>query len=183
MMGVLRLSDKQWDEVDRLRFSAGDAKVFRNCLIILMSDREVGHSRRSIAQDLGCSPGTVDSVRQRYRQQGIAGLAPRKSTGRPPRVTRAYRLVLRKVVQTPPQQFGYGFGVWSVARLNAHLKQSTGLALSDERVRRLLGEEGFSFQRPKHTMKGKRDEAAYEKAGRQLKRLKKGRSNQLATLS
>src|SRR5690606_39022838 len=147
-------SDKQWDELDRLRFSAGDAKVFRNCLIILMSDRGVARSRRSIAQELGCCPATVDAVRNRYRQEGIAGLTPRKSPGRSPRVTLEYRTALRKVVQTPPQEFGYGFSVWSVARLNAHLKRTTGLSFSDERVRRLLREEGFSFQRPKHTMKG-----------------------------
>jgi len=182
-MAAFRLSDTQWDELDRLRFSAGDAKVFRNCLIILMSDRGVGRSRRSIAEELGCSPGTVDSVRQRYREQGIAGLTPRKSPGRPARVTREYRTALRKVVRTPPQKFGYGFSVWSAARLNAHLKKTTGLAFSDERVRRLLGEEGFSFQRPKHTMKGKRDEHAYEKAQKRLKRLKKGRFAKLATLS
>jgi hypothetical protein len=48
-MGALRLSDEQWDELDRLRFSAGNAKVFRNSLFILMSDREVGRSRRSVA--------------------------------------------------------------------------------------------------------------------------------------
>lgn len=181
-MGAFKLSDKQWDELDRLRFSAGDAKVFRNCLIILMSDREVGRSRQSIAKELGCSPGTVDSVRQRYREQGIAGLAPRKSSGRPARVTPQYRAALRKAVLTPPQQLGYGFSVWSAARLNAYLKKTTGQTFSDERVRRLLGEEGFSFQRPKHTMKGKRDEAAYRKSQRALKRLKKGRSWKLAML-
>jgi transposase len=182
-MSLFRLTDKQWDELDRLRFTAGDAKVFRNCLIILMSDRGVARSRRSIAKELGCSPGTVDSVRQRYRQLGIAGLAPRKSPGRPPKVTPAYRAALRKVVQTPPQEFGYGFSVWSAARLGAHLKKTTGLAFSDERVRRLLREEGFSFQRPKHTMKGKRDETAYRKAQRRLKRLKKGQLIKLAVLS
>ena len=182
-MGAFKLSDKQWDELDRLRFSAGDAKVFRNCLIILMSDRGVARSRRSIAKELGCCPATVDVVRKRYRQQGIAGLTPRKSPGRSPRVTPEYRAALRKAVQTPPPQFGYGVSIWSVARLNAHLKKTTRLSFSDERVRRLLREEGFSFQRPKHTMKGKRDEAAYEKAQRRLKRLKKGRFKQLATLS
>lgn len=182
-MGVFKLSDKQWDELDRLRFSAGDAKVFRNCLIILMSDVEVGRSRHSIAEELGCSPGTVDGVRQRYREQGIAGLTPRKSTGRPPSVTPPYRAALRKAVQTPPPEFGYGFSVWSAARLAAHLKKTTGLALSDERVRKLLREEGFSFQRPKHTLKGKRDEAAYQAAQAKLKRLKKGRSGKLATRS
>jgi len=182
-MGVFKLSDKQWDELDRLRFSAGDAKVFRNCLIILMSDVEVGRSRNSIAEELGCSPGTVDGVRKRYRDQGIAGLTPRKSTGRPPSVTPQYRAALRKAVETPPQQFGYGFSVWSAARLGAHLKKTTGLAFSDERVRKLLREEGFSVQRPKHTMKGKRDEAAYAAAQAKLKRLKKGRLGKLARRS
>jgi transposase len=182
-MGVFKLSGKQWDDLDRLRFSAGDAKVFRNCLIVLMSDREVGRSRISIARELGCSEGTVDSIRKRYREEGIAGLTPRKSPGRPLRVTLTYRKALRKAVQTPPQQLGYGFSVWSAARLNAHLKKGTGLALSDERLRKLLREEGFSFQRPKHTMKGKRDEAAYLTAQKKLKRLKKGRLVKLAMQS
>jgi transposase len=180
-MGALKLTDEQWDELDRLRFSAGDAKVFRNCLIILMSG--VRRSRQSIAKELGCSHGTIDTVRKRYREQGIAGLVPQKSSGRPPRVTRQYRAALRKAVQTPPQRFGYGFSVWSAARLGAHLKKTTGLSFSDERIRRLLREEGFSFQRPKHTMKGKRDEAAYQTAQRRLKRLKKGPFKKLATLS
>jgi transposase len=87
---------------------------------------------------------------------------------------------LQTAVSTPPQEFGYGFSVWSAARLNAHLKKKTGLQLSDERVRRLLREEGFSFQRPKHTMKGKRDEALYVQAQARLKRLKKGRLGKLA---
>src|SRR5437868_15523173 len=102
-MGVFKLSDKQWDELDRLRFTSGDAEVFRNCLIVLMSDGEVGRSQASIAKELGCSPGTVDRVRILYREQGIAGLTPRKSTGRPSRVTPEYRTALRNAVATPPQ--------------------------------------------------------------------------------
>ena len=43
----------------------------------------------------------------------------------------------------------------------------------DDRLRAILAEEGFSFQRPKHTMKGKRNEAAYERARGELKVLKK----------
>jgi len=59
---------------------------------------------------------------------------------------------------------GYGFSVWSVARLNAHLKKTTGISFSEDQLSRLLHAEGYSYQRPKHTMKGKRDEAAYIKA-------------------
>jgi len=180
-MSRRKLSEKEWDALDALRFSTTNAAVFRNATVILMTD--VGRSKVSIADDLGCSPATVDNVRKRYREQGLAGLEPRKSPGRRSRATSEYRASLRKVVETPPQDFGYGFSVWSVARLNEHLKKETTISFSGDRLRRLLREEGFSFQRPKHTMKGKRDEAAYKKAQRELKRLKKGRLSMLATLS
>ena len=86
-------------------------------------------------------------------------------------------------METPPQSLGYGFSVWSLARLNAHLARETKISFSEDQLGRILHTEGFSVQRPKHTMRGKRDEAAYDKARRQLKRLKKGRWPKIAMLS
>ena len=166
-----KLSSKQWDALDELRFSTREAKVFRNATIILLS--AAGNAKPQIAHELGCSTGTVDNARQRYREHGLAGLLPRTSPGRPSRATPAYRLALRQAVQTPPQSLGYGFSVWSLARLSQHLKRKMGIALSEDQLGRVLRAEGFSYQRPKHTMKGKRNEAAYERARRQLKTLKK----------
>jgi hypothetical protein len=54
-----------------------------------------------------------------------------------------------------------------------HLEKTTKIALGDDRLRAILAEEGFAFQRPKHTMKGKRDEAAYVRVQGELKTLKK----------
>jgi putative transposase len=173
------LTDSEWDALDNLRFSTTEAAVFRNATVILMS--AVGRSKFSIAHDLGCSSSTVDHVRQRYRERGLAGLRPNKPTGRPSAATPEYRQALREVVQTPPQTFGYGFSVWSVARLAGHLKKQTGIRFSDDQLRRILHQEGFSFQRPKHTMKGKRDEVAYRQAQGQLKTLKKKRSKTMPT--
>lgn len=180
-MARWKLTDQEWDALDGFRFSTTDADVFRNATVILMSG--AGRSKQSIADDLGCCPATVDNVRKRYRQDGLAGLAPHKSPGRRSQATPEYRQALRRAVQTPPQTLGYGFSVWSAARLNTHLEKETGLSFSDDRMRALLREEGFSFQRPKHTLKGKRDEVAYQQAQRQLKRLKKGRLPKLAKLS
>jgi transposase len=174
-----KLSSKQWDALDELRFSTRDAKVFRNATIVLLS--AAGNSKLLIAHELGCSLATVDNVRKGYREHGIEGLVPRTSPGRPSRATPAYRVALRQTVQTPPQTLGYGFSVWSLARLAQHLKRKTGVMLSDDQLGRVLHAEGFSYQRPKHTMKGKRDEAAYERARRQLKNLKKKRSNPMPT--
>jgi transposase len=113
----------------------------------------------------------------------LTGLKRRKPPGPKPRATEAYHAALRRAVQTPPQTLGFGFSVWSAARLGAYLARETGVSLSADRVRRILHEDGFSFQRPKHTMKGKRNEAAFEESQRQLKRLKKGRSRMIAVLS
>lgn len=173
-MVARKLTNKEWDALDELRFSTRDAAVFRNATIILMT--AAGSSKAGIANDLGCSLGTVDNARKAYRERGLQGLIPGKPPGRRTRATPEYRAALRTAVQTPPQELGYGFSVWSVARLGAHLEKQTGIGFSDDQLRRILHEENFSFQRPKHTMKGKRDAVAYERAARQLRRLKKKRS-------
>jgi transposase len=181
VMSNWKLTDKQWEALDELRFSTSDKALFRNATIILMS--AAGRSKPSIANDLGCSVGTVDIIRRRYREQGLAGLARAKPPGRASRATPEYRTALRQAVETPPQSLGYGFSVWSLARLNAHLAKETKISFSEDQLGRIMHAEGFSVQRPKHTMKGKRDEAAYDKARRELKRMKKGRWPKIAPLS
>ncbi|MBC7816896.1 MAG: hypothetical protein IAG10_08425 [Planctomycetaceae bacterium] len=54
------LSDKEWDALDKLRFSTVDAAVIRNATIILMSG--VGRSKASIAGDLGISVGISEGL-------------------------------------------------------------------------------------------------------------------------
>jgi transposase len=170
-MARWELSTEEWEALDRMRFATTEAALFRNVTIILMT--AAGRTKVSIARDLGCSPATVDNIRARYQQHGRGGLRRRKSPGRPSRATGEYRAVLCRTVQTPPQQLGYGFSTWSVARLGHHLKRQTGVSFSDDQLERLLRHEGFSVQRPKHTLRGKRDEAAYEQARQELQAMKK----------
>lgn len=165
------LSDAEWEALDKARFSTVDAAVFRNATIILMSG--AGSTKNGIAKTLGISIGTVDNIRRAYRQRGVDGLIPGKPTGRVSRATPEYRAVLRTVLNTSPLELGYGFSVWSLPRLNAHLKKVTRISFSEDQMGRIVHEEKFSFQRPKHTLKGKRDEAAYIVAAAKLKRLKK----------
>lgn len=170
-MSCWDLSTQEWETLDRMRFATTEAAVFRNVTIILMT--AAGRTKASIARDLGGSPATVDNLRSRYQAQGHEGLRHRKAPGRPSLATVEYRVALRQSVQTPPQQFGYGFSTWSVARLGHHLKRQTGIRFSDDQLERLLHQEGFSVQRPKQTLKGKRDEVAYAQAGQELQGMKK----------
>jgi transposase len=167
----VKLTEAQRDELDRHRLRATSADVFRNCLIILFSDSR--DTIPSIAKRLGCATDTVNRVRRLYRKGGVQALYPIKPPGRPPRATAAFLRDMKRAVQTNPLTLGYGFSNWSVVRLAEHLAKVTGIRFSDDQLRRLLHREGFSVHRPKHTMKGKRDEAAYEKAKQKLARLKK----------
>jgi len=169
----IKLTEEQWNELDKLRFSAKSADVFRNCLIVLMSDSS--DTIGSIAERLGCGTDTVVRVRRLYCKGGIAALHPIKPTGRPSRATPEFRQQMREAAQVSPLTLGYGFSTWSVARLGAHLAKTTGIRFSTDQLGRILRRNGFSFQRPKHTMKGKRDEAAYEKSKAELMILKKKR--------
>ena len=166
----IQLSGEQFEALDRLRFATSSVEVFRNCLIILRS--HAGCSIAQIADFLGCSADTVKRVRRLYRQGGLDALHPRDSPGRPSRATDAFRAQLRQAVQTCPLQLGYGFATWSAARLAEHLALVTGVRYGDDQIRRLLKQEKFSCQRPKHTLKGKRDEVAYERSRQELQGLK-----------
>lgn len=167
----ITLSVEEWDRIDRLRFSTPSAAVFRNSLIILQSS--LRQTIVSIAEQLHCDTETVKRVRRLYRRQGIDGLRPVKPPGRPTRATPEYNREMKEAVQANPLKLGYGFSTWSAARLAAHLKKRTGIGFSAHHMRRLLHAHAFSVHRPKHTMKGKRDEVAYRKSKKQLQRLKK----------
>lgn len=173
MTRAWRLSEKVREQLDTLRLTTDHADIFRNATVILMSGN--GESKTTIAATLGCSVSTVDRVRRLYRSKGLAGLRPIKPPGRPPKATPAYRRLLCKTVQVDPRTLGYAFTVWTAPRLGAYLKKQTGLSFSAGHLRALLHQEGFAMHRPKHTLKGKRDEADHGKAKRQLARLKKKR--------
>jgi transposase len=169
----IKLTEKQWDELDNLRFRTPSADVFRNCLIILMSNSR--DTIATIARYIGCGTDTVVRIRRLYRKDGIKALYPIKPPGRPSRASPEFLQKMREAVRTNPLTLGYGFSTWSAGRLAEHLVRVTGIRFSSDQLIRLLHRHGFSVHRPKHTLKGKRDELAYEKAKKTLIRLKKKR--------
>ena len=142
--------------------------MFRNCLIILKSDSR--DTTASIAKNWACGTDTVIRVRRLYRQGGVRRCVRSSRRDEPSRATPEFLKQMKQAVQTNPMTLGYGFANWSMVRLAEHLAKVTGIRFSDDQLRRLLHQEGFSVQRPKHTMKGKRNEAAYKKSKAQLMR-------------
>jgi transposase len=147
----IKLSDNEFDRLDHLRFSTNSADVFRNCLIVSMSD--TGDTIVSIGERVGCATFTVKRVRHLYRTGGIDALRPIKPAGRLSRATADFLATMKRTLGTNPLDLGYGFSTWSAARLAIHLAKVTGIQFSSDQMRRLLHQHGYSVHRPKYTMK------------------------------
>lgn len=168
----VRLKPWQSRRLRQLRDQATSARVAKRATCLLLS--AAGEPAKSIARVTGLSRDAITDIRRRWRQRGIRSLADRPRCGRPPRVTAEYRRELRRALHRNPLECGYIFTVWSIARLGTYLLKRTGIAISRNWLRQLVHAEGFVVGRPKHTLRGKRNERKYRRARRRLERLKRG---------
>jgi transposase len=166
------LNSWQRHRLQKIRDRSSSPRVGKRAVCLLLSAD--GASSRAIQQATGLSLDAITDIRRRWHTRGCGSLEDLARSGRPCRVTAAYRRQLRQALNRGPPAYGYLFTVWSIPRLNAHLTRRTGIAFCDESVRCLVLAEDYVFRRPKHTLKGKRDEKAFRKAQRELRRLKKG---------
>ena len=182
-MRQLEVRLKPWESrrLRQLRDHAPSARVVRRAMCLLLS--AAGERAADIARVTGLSPDAVTDVRRRWRGRRLRSLADRPRSGRPPVVTAEYRRELRRALRKGPLACGYVFTVWSIARLAAYLRKRTGVAVGRDWLRRLVLAEGLRVGRPKHTLKGKRDERAYRRTRRRLGRLKRGRRRRARTTS
>jgi len=168
----VRLTSWQRQRLQQLRDRPPTPRVGKRAVCLLLSAQGVSNQR--IAQATGLAPDTLAKIRRRWNERGMAGVKDAPRSGRPPKVNSAYRKELKDALRRGPLVHGYAFTTWSLARLNAHLHRVTGIRICNDWLRQLVHAEGFVYRRPKHTLKGKRNEQAYRAARKKLKRLKKG---------
>lgn len=173
-MRQLEVRLKPWESrrLRQLRDHATSARLVKRAMCLLLS--AAGETARAIARVTGLSADAVTDVRRRWGSRRLRSLDDRPRPGRPPTVTPAYRRELRRALRSGPRPFGYVFTTWSVARLAAHLRETTGVRVGPGRLRQLIREAGFGIGRPAHTLRNKRDPREYERARRRLDRLKRG---------
>jgi transposase len=133
----------------------------------------LGKKPAEVAELMGISLVSAYGWHERWRREGVEGLADKPRSGRPPLATAEYRAKLAEVMGKEPSTFGYSFTVWTVARLIAHLAQETEIRLSEDTLRTLLKEQDYVYRRPKHDLKPLQDKAAKQRALETLEMLKK----------
>jgi len=131
------------------------------------------HTQSHRSHRIGVRPDTVSAFAG-CTARWAAALEPVKPPGRPTRATPEFLAEMRRAALVNRPRWDTVHDMVDRPTGSAP-EQGHGHRLRRRPARRLLRRERFSFQRPKHTLKGKRDEAAYEKAKGELIVLKKKR--------
>ena len=126
-----------------------------------------------ISELLAVGVGSVYGWHKRWREGGLESLANKPKRGRPKLGTDEYCAKLEAVIETDPTELGYGFTIWTAARLIEHLAQETGISMSEDTFRDLLKSRDYVYRRPKHDLKPLQDKAAKQQAQEMLDMLKK----------
>lgn len=170
---AISLPEGQRWQLEQLRRGAKDGRLIRRSQVVLLTAD--GKSVGEIEEVTGFKRGAIAKWRKRFLLEGIQGLYDRPRPGAKAKATERYLNLLRRTVMRSPRKMGYAFTVWTGDRLAEYLAQKTGIRLTGDWVRELLKRKlAFSHQRPKHTLKGKRDEKEHAKARKALEALKKG---------
>ena len=155
MNRVHTLLDKEIQQLEQLYRDTKDANIRSRCDMVLLSNE--GLSPPEIARRVRFSRETVVRFIKRYNQEGIAGLADRPRSGRPPRVTDDYVPQLLAAIEQPPRDLGLPFSNWTAANLAEYLAEHTGIIITARQVENYLKARGYRLRRPVRTVKHKQN--------------------------
>jgi transposase len=101
-----------------------------------------GHSNNAISRRLGVCVDTVRCWRGRYADQGLAGLADRPRSGRPPRFSPLQIAEVKALACRLPAETGVPLSRWSCPELAGEvISRGIAPATSASTVRRILAAE------------------------------------------
>lgn len=109
---------------------------------------KAGKSLSAVARALSASVSSVFRWVQAYRAKGLRGLQPRPTPGRPPKLSRAQRERLKRVLLKGPLAAGYPTDLWTLKRVAEVITRLFGVEYHPCHVWKLLHSLGWSCQQP-----------------------------------
>src|SRR3954454_1727874 len=150
-MDTLTLTFWQRRRLEGQLRSTHDARVYRRTLALL--EVASGQPVASVAERLRVTPRAVYHWLAAYAADpDPAVLADGERCGRPPLLSGPQRHLLQDLLAGSPQALGYPDTVWTVALLQQHLRQHTGLRPSADTLRRELQRLRYSWKRPRYRL-------------------------------
>jgi len=137
---MLQLSDEARQELRRLMRRAEKPHIRLKATALWNLSQ--GKTRREVAEFLGVSTVSVSAWVQRFRREGVAGLAIRPGRGRP---ARAQVAEVEEVLRQPPRSFGLAQTRWTLSALAQAVPSLRGY--SEMGVWKVLHRMGYGYKR------------------------------------
>lgn len=169
-----RLNDTELSQIEQVIKTSKSTRLVKRATGIRML--HLGHNANEVGRALSVSAPTVYSWFHRWKAEGLKGLEHRPKSGRPAIADAAYLQVVEETLEQDPGELGYDFALWTIQRLNQHVRQVTGKQISDERLRLILQAHGWVYRRPKEDLGAMQDKEARKWAEEFLEELKKAPS-------
>jgi len=142
---VKPLSIDEQRQLEHLRRAVSEADLAKRATIVLLSAKK--QRVHEISEAVGLHPINVRKWIHRFNRQGIKGLYPRRSPGRPRLCGDAQRRAIVELATTDPDSLNLPFSAWSLQRLRAQLIRRGILdEISAETIRQELMRGGLVFE-------------------------------------
>jgi len=152
---VRPLTRSERNRLDAILRKPPNVKVFLRAQAVNLSSQ--GWKVPEIARVVHRDRSVVSRWLHRFEAEGIEGLWPRKSPGRPPKVTPEFRQAADQAARKNPRELGYEFTRWTTELLAEHLARTTGIKVGPATVRNTLIELGFRWGRAKLDLAHRQD--------------------------
>jgi transposase len=100
----------------------------------------------AVARQVQASVSSVWRWWQSYQRDGLRGLRPTPTPGRPPRLSAGQLRTLDRILVRGPRRAGYPTGLWTLARVAQVIQRQFGIRFHPSHVWRLLTGRGWQCQ-------------------------------------
>lgn len=118
---------------------------------------DTGESLSSVARAVDASVSSVHRWYQAYQAEGLKGLSPHPTPGRPAKLSAGQRERLGELLRRGPPAAGHESALWTLQRVADLIEAEFGVSYHPCHVWRLLKKMGWSCQKPERRAR-ERDE-------------------------
>lgn len=175
------LTDEQVKELTKAIKRDKRSQVVRRATAVHLLHQ--GQRVADVAKSVSASKPILYAWHERFRAEGVDGLADKAKPRSRRKVTDAYIAAMEEAVARNPADYGYEFAMWTRERLRDHLAHQTGIHIHINWMGELLKAHGYVLRRPKHDLRHRQDPVAKAEAQETLEALKKTHAQTISASS
>ncbi|MDQ3231204.1 MAG: IS630 family transposase [Pseudobdellovibrionaceae bacterium] len=107
----------------------------------------MGKTYRDVSCLIGVSEETLRLWINAYLVDGIRSVISRRSPGRPSKLTKSQKSLIKKVIKSGPEAAGYTSGCWNCAMIQDYIYRTFAVLYSVNYIAQLLKNMGMSYQK------------------------------------